>query len=731
MIELHGKQFVPAPQTDRERWSEAIEQQHKPTFTLKENDIFAIVDRLGNMVVDRTGNEQFVTGLFCQDTRFLSRSELQIEGRSPILLSSVAETGFSLSVAASNPPLGDRIAAYSIEILRDLVIRGGLFETIEICNYNPDPVRFSVSLSFEADFVDVFEVRGYKDRPQRGQFLQRDRLACDRLEFAYLGVDGVLMESRLRFSDRQPDEFCGSTAIWHLDLAPRETQKLSYCLQPHTDNEPSSQVPIPTTLDRARDAAKREHEQWSATIARYQTDRSIVNEAIAQTEDDIYLLRQSFGDRRVLVAGIPWFSALFGRDSLIAAAQTLSLDPTLARDTLFLLAEYQGKTDDEWREAQPGKILHELRFGELARCHEIPHTPYYGTVDATPLWLMLYADYYAWTGDRATIERLWPNALAAMDWIDRESAKTGYLTYFRHSPGGIDNQGWKDSGDCIVDRHGHLARGPIALCEVQGYVYAAKQRLSRIARRLDREDLGDRWQAEARDLRERFNRDFWLAHEDYCALALDGNGQPVDSITSNPGHCLHLGIFTPERALKVARRIVAPDLFSGWGVRTLSSAAAAYNPMGYHLGSVWPHDNSLIAIGLRSLGLSREAYQIFEGLFEMTVKQPHHRLPELICGYKRSGEKGPVRYPVACSPQAWAAGSLFHLLQAAVNPIPDAEAQCLRIVKPMLPPSLDRLVVRDLKVGGARLDLEFDRIGETTACRVTEQVGSVQVIIEV
>jgi glycogen debranching enzyme len=406
------------------------------------------------------------------------------------------------------------------------------------------------------------------------------------------------------------------------------------------------------------------------------------------------------------------------------------LNSQIAKETLMLLAEYQGQTENIWREEEPGKILHELRLGEMARCQEIPHTPYYGTVDATPLWLMLYAEYYSWTHDQETLKALWTHALAAMDWIDNQLQATGYLSYTRKSKGGLINQGWKDSGNCIVNRKGEIATGSITLCEVQAYVYAAKNRLAEIAKIQQRPDLAELWQKEAKELKTRFNQDFWLEDEDFCALALDGDGKPVDSITSNPGHCLNLGILTPAKAYSVAERLRAPDMFNGWGIRTLSSLSPAYNPMGYHIGSVWPHDNSIIAMGLRSLGLIDQSLELFQGLFNMTSKQPYQRPPELFCGYEMNGDNSPVQYPVACSPQAWATGSIFQLLQMMVNLVPDAQNNCLRIIDPALPKSINHLSFHNLRVGGTILDLEFERVGNTTACRVAKKRGNLRVVIE-
>jgi glycogen debranching enzyme len=538
------------------------------------------------------------------------------------------------------------------------------------------------------------------------------------------------MQSHIEFLHRQPDYLKGYTAVWEIELDSHETQKLGYRLQMLTDNRSSSSVSAPTTLVQARAAELLEQQEWRQQVTQIRSDKNTFNRVIERAEQDVYLLRQSFGKGKVLSAGVPWFSTLFGRDSIIAASQIMMLDPTIARETLTILADYQGKQDDDWRDEQPGKILHELRMGEMARCQEIPHTPYYGTVDATPLWLMLYTEYYAWTHDTDTLERLWPNALAAMDWIDRSCQETGYLSYQRQSKRGLANQGWKDSGDCIVNHKGEMATGAIALCEVQAYVYAAKIRLSEIARLKKRLDLADRWQEEAKDLKRRFNKDFWMDDQDFCALALDGDGNPVDSISSNPGHCLNLGIFLPEKAYSVAERLRAPDMFNGWGIRTLSSLSPAYNPMGYHVGSVWPHDNAMIALGLRSLGLIDQALELSQGLFDMTLQQPYLRPPELFCGYERTSDNTPVKYPVACSPQAWATGSIFQLLQMMVNLVPDTRNNCLRIIDPALPATINSLSLHNLRVGPTLLDLEFERSGSTTACRVAKKRGNLRVVIE-
>jgi len=774
-INIDGRCFVRADQLSVIEWPCVIAERPQPTLTLKDDDLFLLTDTVGNILGSCVGDDRNASmGLFCNDTRYLSRLELQIDGRSPILLSSTADKGFVLSVLCTNPHLEDGIRAETIGIKRELVLNGGLFEEIEIANYSTNPVQFEISLSFDADFVDLFQIRGF-NRAKQGSLLHQVPSQEGKVEgveegnnqepsepaegkaqkleghpspqplslssssptsiasefsLAYQGLDGSVLESRISFLNRVPDAMQGKTAIWQMELQPHQELSIGYRLQMLINGRSASTVNTPVTLAQAKAAELMEEQTWQQQVTQIRSDKNTFNQIVERAEQDIYLLRQSFSKGKALSAGVPWFSTLFGRDSIIAASQTLMLDPQIARETLKILASYQGQEEDEWRDEQPGKILHEIRFGEMARCQEIPHTPYYGTVDATPLWLMLYAEYFAWTGDQETLESLWGNALEAMGWIDRSMKETSYLSYFRKSRRGLDNQGWKDSGDCIVNRKGQLAQGSIALCEVQGYVYAAKIRLAQIARMKKRIDLAEKWEEQARDLKLRFNRDFWMEDQDYCALALDGDGNPVDSITSNPGHCLNLGIFTPEKAYSVAERLRAPDMFNGWGIRTLSSLSPAYNPMGYHIGSVWPHDNAMIGIGLRSLGLIDQALELAEGILDMTKRQPYQRPPELFCGFERADGNDPVQYPVACTPQAWATGSIFQFLQMMINLVPDAPSNTLRIIDPALPPSLNYLSLKSLRVGPTLLDLEFERSNGATACRVSKKRGNLRVIIE-
>jgi glycogen debranching enzyme len=750
-IELEGRVFVPAGDLDIPEWGCVVSDRTQPTLTLKDDDLFLITDTLGNISGCSRDETVSSLGLFCKDTRFLSRLELQIAGRSPILLTCNADKGFALSALCTNPTIPN-INAETISIQREIVLNGGLFEELTIHNYNTTPVSFELSLSFDADFSDLFEIRGFH-RQQRGGLLRRVQPEIQdlvkELTLAYQGLDGAILESQIQFTHALPHALHGYTVTWQIELESHASYQIGYCLKMLMNNRPVSRVNSPVALLQAKAAEMMEEDHWRSQITQIRTDNPQINQAIERAEQDIYLLRQTFDiasatpntpsqKGMVLSAGVPWFCTLFGRDAIIAASQILILDPTIARETLMVLAQYQGKVDDEWREEQPGKILHELRMGEMARCQEIPHTPYYGTVDATPLWLMLYAEYYAWTHDTDTLERLWENAVAAMGWIDRMCADTGYLTYFRTSARGLVNQGWKDSGDCIVDRQGKIAIGPITLCEVQAYVYAAKIRMSELAKIRQENELAIRWQQEAQSLKQHFNHDFWIPDRDFLALALDGNGKQVDSISSNPGQCLQHGLLYPEKAKSVAERLRAPDMFSGWGIRTLSSQSSAYNPIGYHTGSVWPHDNSLITMGLRSVGAVEQALEVAQGILDMTIHQPYQRPPELFCGYDRIAGHSPIQYPVACSPQAWATGTIFQLLQMMVNLVPDAPSNYLRILDPALPASIHQLSFKNLRVGSTILDLEFTReqdpqseeLRATTSCRVLKKRGNLRVTIE-
>ncbi len=472
---------------------------------------------------------------------------------------------------------------------------------------------------------------------------------------------------------------------------------------------------------------------WQRGTTAISSDHELFNLVVARSVADLRLLvNEGPGeDQRYVAAGVPWFTTLFGRDAIISALQSIAFRPQLAVETLGVLAAYQATEVDDWRDAEPGKILHELRTGEMARSGELPHTPYYGSVDSTPLWLILLGQTYDWTGDRALVDRFWPNALAALEWIDRYGDRDGdgFVEYERRSERGLLNQGWKDSSDAIRDRHGVIAEPPIALAEVQGYVFAAKRAMASLARLRGEDELAVRLDQEAGVLHERFEAAFWIEDERYYAMALDRDKRPADAIGSNAGHCLWSGIVSPERAGDVVDRILGPSMTSGWGIRTYAAGQPGYNPIGYHTGTVWPHDTSLIAAGMKAYGFDEAANTLIGAILEAAQRFPDYRLPELFCGFDRDESNLPVPYPVACSPQAWAAGSSFLFLSTMLGLRPHADRRELELLHPFLPDWLGKVTLTNLRIGEASVDLLFHRWRGTTSAEVLRKVGDVGVTI--
>jgi glycogen debranching enzyme len=468
---------------------------------------------------------------------------------------------------------------------------------------------------------------------------------------------------------------------------------------------------------------------------RIQSDHELLDRTLVRSLADLATLRNDgpAAGESYLAAGIPWFATLFGRDSLIASLETVAFMPSLAIATLEVLARLQATRNDPWHDAEPGKILHEMRTGEMARAGETPHDAYYGSIDSTPLWLILLAETHAWTGDDALLERLWPNALAALAWIEDSGDLDGdgFIEYQRRSKLGLLNQGWKDSGDSVRHLDGQPAIGPIALAEVQGYVFAAYRSMARLARHRADLPLAERLDMAALKLQARFEDAFWLPEAGFYAMALDGEKRPVASITSNPGQALWTGIVSAERAPTVAERLLAPDMFSGWGIRTFASGQIGYNPVGYHTGSIWPHDNALIAAGLKASGAADSANLLAGRLIESAQWFPDLRLPELFCGFAREDVGAPVAYPVACSPQAWSAAAPFYLLHTMLGLRANASARRLELLRPTLPEWLGKLTITGLPVGDDSVDLLVHRWRGRTSAELLGRRGSIEVVIHV
>ncbi|MGB8771446.1 MAG: hypothetical protein WCC92_17650 [Candidatus Korobacteraceae bacterium] len=440
---------------------------------------------------------------------------------------------------------------------------------------------------------------------------------------------------------------------------------------------------------------------------------------------DFHALQIPEGEQYIIAAGIPWFATIFGRDSIIAAYQSLSLNPQLAVDTLRVLARYQGKEYNDWRDEEPGKILHEYRCGEMTRDGEMPFSPYYGSLDATPLFLILLSETFNWTGDEELVAELLPHAYAALDWIDNygDLDGDGFVEFLRRSPKGLVNQAWKDSWDAYLHRDGTLAKPPIAPCEVQGYVYDAKVRMSSLLRSCGDVNRAEKLKRDAMEMARRFESTFWLRDRRFYALALDADKKPLEVVTSNAGHLLFTRIISKERARLVGNRLLRDDMFSGWGWRTMSSEERIFNPLSYHRGSVWPHDNSLIAHGMALNEMRDGALRILTSLYQAAANFRDYRLPELFCGVKRREFDEPVHYPVACSPQAWASGAMFLMLSSVLGIRASAPRKELNIINPRLPDWLDHLHVRQLRIGGSRVELDFARRGDRTFCNVVDVKG--------
>ncbi|HZR46949.1 MAG TPA: glycogen debranching N-terminal domain-containing protein, partial [Candidatus Manganitrophaceae bacterium] len=585
-----------------------------------------------------------------------------------------------------------------------------LQDRIAFRNFSPAEVFFPLTLSFQAEFEDIFSVRGLL--PEQPGRLHPPFWKRGLLQFVYDGNDNLRRSVVIRFS-LTPEKKEGAAATFLLKLQPEEKQELFVSVavieSAHEgDLDPDEPLAVHAGVEQALD---RSSQVWLGRQTEIESDNLLLNNVIKRSLSDLLTLRTSLMDLQFFAAGVPWFATLFGRDSLISALQTLAYEPEMAEQTLRLLARYQGKKTDPWRDEQPGKILHELRVGELARMGEIPYTPYYGTIDATPLFLILIGRHAAWTGSLSLFHDLSDAVEKALRWIAAEEGEheRGYLAYESKSDKGLINQGWKDSGNAIINEDGSLARPPIALVEVQGYVYLAKKLIAGLYRRAGKAARADQLVKEAEALRERFNRDFWLEDRGFYALALQAGMKPAAVLTSNPGHALWCQIADPEKAQKTMERLTAGDMFSGWGIRTLSEEAHRYNPIGYHLGTVWPHDNALIAAGFRHYGYDRAALRLFTGITEAAMHFGAYRLPELFSGFSRRDFEVPVHYPVACHPQAWAAGSVPYLVETSLGLVPEAFEGRLRIVRPVLPDFVDHLEVRRLRVGTARVDLKFDR----------------------
>ncbi|HEX6348191.1 MAG TPA: amylo-alpha-1,6-glucosidase [Candidatus Dormibacteraeota bacterium] len=691
---------------------------------LKEDQVFVVSDINGDIPA---GNDLGL-GFYRQDTRYLSVFELRLNGRVPILLNHSVDRAYVATFQLVNPALtnpdGSPIPRQSLSLRRTrFVHNGALHERIGLQNCNVGPVRVELELRFDADYMDIFTVRGYHSTAV-GVTRPTDVTETGFM-FAYDGADGLVRRTEVVF-DPKPRLATG-VASYAVELAPKQTFVVLVDVLPIAGEE----FPEPDfQFDASLTDLERTYERWNAASTSYRTDNEVLDNGLVwRSLEDLRILCDQTPSGLYPTAGTPWYAVPFGRDALITSFQCLALNPDLAYGTLRYLADHQGSSLDPYREEEPGKILHEIRFGELARLKEIPHTPYYGTVDATPLFLVLLVELLDWTGDIDLCSELLPNVFAALEWIDRygDLDEDGLVEYTQHSTLGVRNQGWKDSNNSLTAADGSPAALPAALVEVQGYVYHAKAGLARIFSLLGRSEVADKLRREADALRAKFDELFWVPERAFYAQALDRDKRQVQSVSSNPGHCLWSGILTEERAAQVVERLLAPDLFSGWGIRTLSSQEPSYNPMSYHNGSVWPHDNSIIAAGMRRYGFRREAELVARSVLEAVIRFTDDRVPELFCGFARDRRfnSGPGQYLVSCSPQAWGAGALFHFLQTLCGVHADVFGRRLRI-DPLETPLFDRLRVEGMRVGDGTLDFTVDRSRGRTRVRVDRRPSGLE-----
>lgn len=695
------------------------------TRVLKHGDTFAIFDHYGDIRPDGMGD----AGIYHEGTRFLSRLRLDLEQGRPFLLSStVRDENDQLSVSMTNPDLlRDGQLVLSLGALhlslKRFLWRGVCYQELRVKNHSLEPIDTTLTWYFQADFADIFEVRGMQ-RKAHGQKLP-PVVIDDRVMLGYQGLDDIVRRTLLQF-EPTPFQLTASAARLEVSVLPQQeaVYQLTIACQKATA------VPVLLKFDDARAKTQADLDRYRAWSCHVGTSNGQINAWINRAASDLHMMTTELPTGPYPYAGVPWFNTPFGRDGIITALECLWLRPELARGVLAYLASTQATEVIPEQDAEPGKIQHETRSGEMASLKEMPFGRYYGSVDATPLFVVLAGAYYERTIDRAFVESLWPNIDAALQWIDRYGDRDGdgFVEYDRQSTDGLLHQGWKDSDDAVFHADGTPARGSIALCEVQGYVYAARRAGAALAALFGRKARATQLTRQADELRGRFEAAFWCDEHSTYALALDGDKKPCRVRTSNAGQCLWTGIAVSERARRLAQTLLHSESFSGWGIRTLATSERRFNPMSYHNGSVWPHDNALIAHGLARYGLTFEALQIWTGLFEAGMCFDLYRMPELFCGFSREPGEDPVLYPVACAPQAWSAASVFLLLKACLGLEINAPEGRIYFNQTRLPRSLGELRIHNLTVGDASVDLLLVRHEQDVSVNVLRREGNVQII---
>ncbi len=667
-------------------------------------------------------------GYYYQDTRHLSQWELLFNEAPLSVLSESVEGGYSARFLYSNVET-DSLSQQKVIVQRETTLHERLWERITLDNVQMTEVNCQFQIVLQSDFADIFEIRGI-NRGERGKRMIPTSSADGySLFLAYRGLDEILLETILTFSGIKPTSIEDGLVSFELNLPGKTSTQIQMCVSTSINGATSKKDLFISTYKTARKTADDSYKDWRAAGTIIKTDNELFNICLEQSFRDCFILRQTTPTGTGIAAGVPWFCALFGRDAALIALQLVSYVPSMVKEIIEVLAAYQGTKHNDYSEERPGRILHELRLGELARTGFVPHSPYYGSVDATQLWLILISEYINWTGDLEFLGSLWEKIELAISFLEKESTN-GFIFYQRTRESGIENQGWKDSWDSMVHSDGSLATAPIAVCEAQAYMYLAIIKIAGLAEKIGRNEYSSVLKERASNLKKKFNQTFWMEDESFIALALDRNGNQLQSLTSNAGQCLFTGILEDDKANLVANRILGAEFFSGWGIRTLANSNLAYNPIGYHTGTVWPHDNALIAQGLRNYRKFKDVHKIMRALFEVAQHRSDLRLPELFCGFDRQDNGSPINYPVSCCPQAFATGSLPFLLSTCISYEPDASNNVLRINEPLLPDWLGDVSIQNLKIGNSIISLNLRTTDGTTSCQLLSKKGDVRLIFE-
>ena len=749
VIQVDGRYYILATSAPAEEYDRV----------LKHGESFAIFDRWGDIKPVGLGEE----GLYHRGTRHLSGLRLRIGDERPLLLGSTTRHDNSrITVDVANPDMtadGRMLRAGTVHLSRTKVLwAGACHERIEVRNFGQEAVTLPISLRFAADYADIFEVRGMQ-RPARGTILEPS-VEDGTIVLGYDGLDGVRRTTRIGF-DPAPQELEPREANYRLELPPGRA--LTIELRIDCDGGSARDVDFGSALTRASAELQGRFDR----SVRLSSSSELFDDWVGRSLADVVMMTSETAHGPYPYAGVPWFSTVFGRDGIITALQLLWVQPALAKGVLGHLAATQATTDEPARDAQPGKILHEARQGEMAALMEIPFGRYYGSHDATPLFVILAREYVRQTADLEFVRGIWPNVVAALDWVEgpADPDGDGFMEYEHRTPIGLEQQGWKDSNDSVFHADGRLAQGAIALSEHQAYAWAARNAGAELADALGEPERATGLRERAERLRARFEEAFWVEE-----LGTDGRGavrrerhldrrrngclqlgqQRLDTVdrfnhvgagdaldgekelcrvrTSNPGHCLWTGIVDPKRARSVADELLSDAMFSGWGIRTVAAGQARYNPMSYHDGSIWPHDNAIAALRMARYGMVDHAARVMDAMFDASRHFDLGRLPELFCGFTRRPGEGPTRYPVACSPQAWASGAAFMLMQACLGLDVDGRAGSVNLREARLPAYVDRLCLDNLAVGEGRVDLRIDREEHGVGVEVMDRRGAVTVV---